>query len=41
VAGTQPAPIQLRITNASGSTLSWRNFYVGNNVNSAPASADV
>ena len=41
VAGTQPAPIQLRITNASGATLSWRNFYVGNNVNSAPASADV
>ncbi len=41
VAGTCPAPIQLRITNASGSTLSWRNFYVGNNVNSAPGSADV
>lgn len=41
VVGTQPAPIQLRITNASGSTLSWRNFYVGNNVNSAPSSADV
>jgi len=41
IAGTQPAPIQLRITNASGSTISWRNFYVGNNVNSAPASADV
>jgi len=41
VAGTCPAPIQLRITNASGSTISWRNFYVGNNVYSAPASADV
>jgi len=41
VVGTRPAPIRIRITNASGGTLSWRNFYIGNNVNSAPASADV
>jgi hypothetical protein len=41
VVGTRPAPVKLRITNASGSSLSWRNFYIGNNVNSAPAAADV
>ena len=41
VTGTRPAPVKIRITNAAGSTLSWRNFYLANNVNSAPASADV
>ena len=41
VKGTQPAPVRLRITNASGTGLLWRNFYVGNNVYSSPASADV
>lgn len=41
IKGTRPAPVKIRITNAAGSTLSWRNFYLANNVNSAPASADV
>ena len=41
IKGTQPAPVRLRITNASGTGLLWRNFYVGNNVYSSPASADV
>lgn len=41
IKGTQPAPIRLRITNASGAGLPWRNFHIGNNVYSSPASADV
>jgi hypothetical protein len=41
VVGTRPAAVRFRITNASGGTLAWRNFYIGNNVYSAPASADV
>ena len=41
IKGTQPAPVRLRITNASGTGLLWRNFHIGNNVYSSPASADV
>jgi hypothetical protein len=41
VKGTRPAPIRLRITNNSGSSLAWRNFFIGINAYSAPASADV
>lgn len=40
VIGTRPAPVKFRITNAAGSTLTWRNFYMANNVNSTPASID-
>ena len=41
VKGTQPAPIRLRITNSSGSSLAWRNFYIGVNAYSTPGSADL
>lgn len=41
VNGTRPAPVRIRVTNQSGATLSWRNVYIGNNVFSAPTSADV
>ena len=41
VNGTRPAPVRIRVTNQSGSTLAWRNIYIGNNAFSAPTSADV
>ena len=41
VKGTRPAPIRLRVLNASGSTLSWRTIHAGLNVYSAPTSADL
>ena len=41
VLGTRPAPIRLRITNASGAGRAWRRFHVGLNAFSAPASADL
>ena len=41
VLGTRPAPIRLRITNATGAGLAWRRVHVGLNVFSAPGSADV
>lgn len=41
VKGTRPAPVRIVIANASGGTISWRNMYIGNNVFSAPTSADV
>jgi len=41
VKGTRPAPVRIRITNQAGATLNWRNLHIGNNVFSAPASADV
>lgn len=41
VKGTRPAPIRLRVLNASGSSISWRTIHVGLNVYSAPASADL
>lgn len=41
VLGTRPAPIRLRITNASGSTLQWNMFHIGVNAFSSPASADL
>ena len=41
VGGTRPAPIRLRITNASGGALQWETFHVGYNAFSAPGSADL
>lgn len=41
VIGALPAPVKVRVTNASGSSLGWVNFHLCNNVFSAPASADV
>jgi hypothetical protein len=41
VLGTRPAPIRLRITNATGAGRAWRRFHVGLNVFSAPSSADL
>jgi hypothetical protein len=41
VKGTRPAPVRISVGNATGGALSWRNLYIGNNVFSAPASADV
>lgn len=41
IVGSLPAPLRLRLTNATGAALSPRMFYLCNNVLSAPASADV
>lgn len=41
VLGTRPAPIRLRIANASGSGLQWQTFHAGLNAFSAPATADL
>ena len=41
VIGDLPAPVKLRIAQYTGSAVSWRSFYVGNNVFSSPSSADV
>ena len=41
VLGTRPAPIRLRITNASGAGRDWRRFHIGLNVFSAPTAADL
>lgn len=41
VVGALPAPLRVRLTNATGAALSTRNFYLCNNVLSAPTSADV
>lgn len=40
ITGNLPAPLKLRILNNSGASLGWTNFYIANNVNSAPASID-
>ena len=41
VKGTRPAPIRLRVLNASGGAVSWRTLHVGLNAYSAPTSADL
>lgn len=41
VKGTRKAPIKIKVTNSSGTALSWRNFYLGNNVFSTPTGADL
>ena len=41
VIGDLPAPVKLRIAQYTVGSIGWRSFYVGNNVFSAPASADV
>jgi hypothetical protein len=41
IGGTQPAPIRLRITNATGGNLQWDIFHVGVNAYSNPGSADL
>lgn len=41
ILGTQPAPIRLRITNATGGGLQWETFHIGVNAYSAPDSADL
>jgi hypothetical protein len=41
VLGTQPAPIRLRIANASGGARQWETFHIGGNAYSSPASADL
>lgn len=41
VTGDLPAPVKMRIGQYTGGAIGWRNFYVGNNVFSSPASADV
>lgn len=41
VTGDLPAPVKLRIVQATAGSIGWRSFYVGNNAFSAPASADV
>ncbi len=40
ITGNLPAPLRLRILNASGGSLAWTNFYIANNVNSAPTAID-
>lgn len=40
ITGNLPTPLKLRILNASGGNVSWTNFYICNNVNSAPSSID-
>lgn len=40
VVGDLPAPIRLRILNNAGTTLSFRNFLISNNVFSAPGTMD-
>lgn len=41
VKGTRPAPVRLKIINATGGSLGWRTFHVGVNAYSAPSSADL
>ena len=41
VKGTRPSPVRLKITNATGGTVTWRRVYIGLNVFSDPANADV
>ncbi len=41
VKGQRPAPVRLKITNAAGGAVAWRNFFVGLNAYSSPASADL
>lgn len=41
VQGDLPTPLKVRVTNAAGTGVAWRKFYLCNNVFSDPANADV
>ena len=41
VKGDRPAPVRLKITNAAGVAVAWRNFFIGLNAYSAPSAADL